>query len=384
MASSTTTTASASATATCLNISPGKNGYLPPESCDVILYYVPSFGAAIFFCVLFGLTTMVHLAQAIIYKKLIHYKGYAWVIIVGSAWELLAFVFRALQTRHQESDLYDTMYTLFFLLAPIWINAFLYMTLGRMNNFFLPDKKFFHISARRLGTVFVFLDIFAFLVQAAGAVLSSNQGGSEKTVMMGVHIYMGGIGLQEVFILCFTTLAVQLHRTMIQMESRGESVDKLSNCAFSWRWMFYSVYFALGMITIRIIFRIGQYAQGTSTTNPVLTHEAYEYVFDAAPMFLCLLAINLFHPGRNLQGEGAKFEKLSRAQKKEKKRLAKLDKEGLKEETLRTSDDAVEVPLQAYGDREHSPERPYGDRYDSSAGTYDEAYENSRRYYEAV
>lgn len=67
--SASATSAAATSTATCLDIKPGKNGYLPPEACDVILYYVPSFGAAIFFCVLYGLTTLVHLVQAIIYKK---------------------------------------------------------------------------------------------------------------------------------------------------------------------------------------------------------------------------------------------------------------------------------------------------------------------------
>lgn len=66
---SATTSASATSTPTCLNIAPGKNGYLPPESCDVILYYVPSFAAAILFCVLFGLTTLIHTFQAFQYKK---------------------------------------------------------------------------------------------------------------------------------------------------------------------------------------------------------------------------------------------------------------------------------------------------------------------------
>lgn len=124
------------------------------------------------------------------------------------------------------------------------------MTLGRMVNYFIPGQRFFRISARRFGTIFVCLDIFAFLVQATGAVFTSQQNASVKTTMMGVHIYMGGIGLQEVFILCFTALAIQLHKTMIQMERKGESIEKLSNCVFPWRWLFYSIYFALGMITV--------------------------------------------------------------------------------------------------------------------------------------
>jgi hypothetical protein len=67
---SPTATASAISFAeTCTHPKPGKNGYLPPESCDVILLYVPSFGAAIFFTILFGLTSICHIVQAFTYKK---------------------------------------------------------------------------------------------------------------------------------------------------------------------------------------------------------------------------------------------------------------------------------------------------------------------------
>ncbi|KAJ5247655.1 hypothetical protein N7468_002638 [Penicillium chermesinum] len=263
MTPSPTATSSPTASATCLNVPPGKNGYLPPEACNAILFYVPSLAAAILFCVLYGLTSGIHIVQAVLYKK-----KYAWVVIMGGTWELLAFVFRALLTRNQASDTWDTLYTVFFLLAPIWINAFLYMTIGRMLYYYHPDRRIFRISARRFGVIFVCLDIVAFVVQAAGAIMTTNQGGG-SIVLDGIHIYMGGIGLQEVFILCFTGLTIQLHRMLIQLEKRGEQSDKLASGPIPWRWLFYSTYFALVMITIRIIFRIAQYAKGYEVNNPV-------------------------------------------------------------------------------------------------------------------
>lgn len=48
----------------------------------------------------------------------------------------------------------------------------------------------------------------------------------------------------------------------------------------------------------------------------MLTHEEYEYIFDAAPMLLGLLALNIFHPGHILQGPDSTFPKQSRAEKK--------------------------------------------------------------------
>lgn len=38
---------------------------------------------------------------------------------MGGAWELLAFIFRTLQTRQQNNENWGTYYVLFFLLAPI-------------------------------------------------------------------------------------------------------------------------------------------------------------------------------------------------------------------------------------------------------------------------
>lgn len=129
----TTTSALASSTQTCTNPKPGKNGYLPPEACDDILLYVPSLAAAVLFCVLYGLTLICHGIQAFLYKKVHtsssfepslqptnnHLQRYAWVIMMGATWELIAFIFRALLTRQQNNSNYDTVYTIMFLLAPL-------------------------------------------------------------------------------------------------------------------------------------------------------------------------------------------------------------------------------------------------------------------------
>lgn len=194
---------------------------------------------------------------------------------MGAFWELLAFIFRALQTHHQDSEIYGTFHVAFFLLAPIckrnalhlspkmspliWynlltgINAFIYMTLGRMIHFFLPERRLVGLSARHYGIVFVTLDIIAFLVQLGGASLMSNTDPDTNTVLLGLHLYMGGIGMQEFFILCFLGLAIQMHRVMLRMEEQGQlSAEKLRRRRFSWRWLFYSMYFALSMITVRI------------------------------------------------------------------------------------------------------------------------------------
>ena len=39
--------------------------------------------------------------------------------MMGATWELIAFIFRALLTQHQNNANYDTIYTIMFLLAPL-------------------------------------------------------------------------------------------------------------------------------------------------------------------------------------------------------------------------------------------------------------------------
>ena len=63
------TTTTASAIATCTTAVPGKYGRVPVDACNANYFFDPSFGANLAFCVLFGLTTMTHLIQAILFKK---------------------------------------------------------------------------------------------------------------------------------------------------------------------------------------------------------------------------------------------------------------------------------------------------------------------------
>ncbi|KAH8432838.1 RTA1 domain-containing protein [Aspergillus melleus] len=245
---------------------------------------------------------------------------------MGATWELLAFIFRVMQTRQQNKDVWGTMYELFFLLAPIWINAFIYMTLGRMIYYFLPHQRLAKISARRYGLLFVALDILAFLVQVAGASMSTNDSMGRKFVMLGLHLYMGGIGMQELFILCFLALTIKLQRkvsALRYMEGGDDEKAPVRQGLFHPSRLFYAIYFALAMISVRIIFRLCQYARGYDETNPVLTTESYEYVLDAAPMFLALLALNVFHPGHIIRGQRSDFPRLTRAEKRELKQQKK-------------------------------------------------------------
>jgi hypothetical protein len=95
-------------------VKPDQNGYVPPDQCNALYQYYPSFGAAIAFSVIFGIIMMTHFVQATIYKT-----RFVWVILMGAAWEFTGFLTRALSTRKQQDSTLATMTQLFVLLAPL-------------------------------------------------------------------------------------------------------------------------------------------------------------------------------------------------------------------------------------------------------------------------
>ena len=312
----TNDTDTSSATATCIIVTPDSNGYVPEWACNANYNYDPSFPTAVIFTIFFGLTLGAHIYQAILYKRV----RLCWVIIMGAAWEFFSFALRSAGAKNQQSTILAFASQILVLLAPLWLNAFDYMVLGRMIHFFLPEQKIWGIRARRLAVWFVCADTLSFLTQLGGGSLIQN-GEDNNVLMIGIHIYMGGIGLQEFFILIFTAFAFRFRARMVRVnrgeriEQRGEGLlpvvglENLSRKS-NWHFLLYALLGTLALITTRIIYRLCEFAAGIDpNTNALPYHEWYFYVFDAVPMFLAFVLMNLAHPGRILVGPDSEFPK---------------------------------------------------------------------------
>lgn len=118
------------------------------------------------------------------------------------------------------------------------------MVLGRMIYFFLPERVIFGIKAASVAKHFVLMDIASFTVQVVGGVMLS-MNASPSTTLDGTHVYMGGVGMQECFILCFMALAITFHRRMLVLESRGETTGRTG-----WKKLLITLYVVLTLITV--------------------------------------------------------------------------------------------------------------------------------------
>ncbi|KAE8453202.1 hypothetical protein EG329_011269 [Mollisiaceae sp. DMI_Dod_QoI] len=323
-----TATSTSTATPSCISVTPDKNGYVPEWACNANYNYYPSFAAALIFAVIFGITTFVHFYQAFAYKKF----RLCWVLLVGALWEFASFAIRSAGTKNQQSTPLAFVSQILVLLAPMWINAFCYMVMGRMIYFFVPSQKIFGIKGIKIAKIFVWLDVLSFLTQLGGGVMIS-PGSSASTLMTGIHLYMGGIGFQEFCILLFTLIAVKFFIDTRLRERTTAGNQILDGRPTNWRTLLYVMFAVLALITMRIIFRLVEYAGGIDAgKNKLPYHEVYFLVLDAAPMFIALVLFNIVHPGMVLKGEGSEFPKgLSRKEKREAKRVRKEEKRAAKE-----------------------------------------------------
>jgi hypothetical protein len=125
------------------------------------------------------------------------------------------------------------------------VNAFAYMLLARMIHFYLPSHSIFSIPASVLAIAFVTLDFVSFVVQIVGGSYAGPTAPMDQQ-LKGVHIYMGGIGLQQFFIFVFLALGVKFHREMLGLERMGAAKQR-------WRALLYTLYGSLGFITVCLL-----------------------------------------------------------------------------------------------------------------------------------
>ncbi|KAI9848829.1 MAG: hypothetical protein M1837_006345 [Sclerophora amabilis] len=261
---------------------------------------------------------------------------------MGGFWELGSFVTRSLSTRDQQSSGLAMIAQLLLLLAPLWVNAFCYMVLGRMVQFFIPTHAIFRIRASTLAMYFVGLDIVSFIIQLVGGGMAGN-GQPPETIKKGIDIYMGGIGLQEFFIIVFLAFAIKFHLQMLAMEKRGELVGTGKE---KWRILLYALYTSLLLISVRIIFRLIEFSRGNKPDNPIPYNEKYLYFLDVLPMFLAIAVMNVAHPGRFLIGPESELPK---ANWRKKRALRKNAKKRLIDDEYEEM--VTRVPVDAQGNK---------------------------------
>ncbi|CAI7664140.1 unnamed protein product [Penicillium pancosmium] len=267
-------------------------------------YYAPSSAAAGIFAGLFGLSSIFHFYQLI--------RTRTWFMIpflIGGLLETVGYIGRllsSLETPNYTQGPY-VMQSALILIAPAFLAASIYMTLGRIIEM-LDAERSSMIRLKWLTKIFVAGDVLSFLMQASGAGIMVKD---MTNPSMGENIIIGGLFVQIVFFGFFAISAVifQIH---LSKAPTARSIELSS----LWHRHMIALYVASILILIRSVIRVVEYIQGYD--GYLMKTEAFIYVFDALLMFVTMLVLQYAHPSEVncLLGRGDRYsEKIYKTRK---------------------------------------------------------------------
>ncbi|RKL07321.1 hypothetical protein BFJ68_g9824 [Fusarium oxysporum] len=210
-------------------------GYAPFD-----LYpYNPSQGPAYAFLGLFGAAGIAHFIMMFPYRA-----AFPIPMIIGCGMEAAAYWFRSRSHDNLRQTLPFLIQNLLVLVAPPFLAATIYMSLGRITRA-LKAQEASLISLRWITKLFVLVDLVCFATQTAGAIMSGSEDLEEAK--RGQTIIIGGLVLQilafALFITCTLTLQLRLHS--------NPPVQCVAGVITHYRRYFIALYCTSGLFLIR-------------------------------------------------------------------------------------------------------------------------------------
>ncbi|KAL4977917.1 putative RTM1-like protein [Aspergillus desertorum] len=250
--------------------------------------YNPSIGASVVFIILFIIASGFHTYKAA--------RTRTWFLIpfvVGGYFEWIGYIGRAISATEAPAFTLSPyiLQTLLLLIAPTLFAASIYMELGRI--ILLTNGDAYCLLPRRwLTKIFLLGDIVSFVMQGAGGGIMAS--GTADALTTGENIIIAGLVIQLLFFSLFVYTSLSFH---LRLRRRSGSSWKLldTNQPRRWQRHMYALYTGSGLILIRSLFRLVEYAQGNA--GYLVSHEAYLYLFDAVLMVLVMVVFACVYPG---------------------------------------------------------------------------------------
>lgn len=126
--------------------------------------------------------------------------------------------------------------------------------------------------------------------------------GTLDAMEKGERIIIGGLVVQLLFFGCFVVTSATFHVRISRRPTRRILGDSLP-----WERQLYVLYSSSGLILVRSVFRLIEYAQGND--GYLISHEVYLYIFDSVLMFATMALLAWIHPSEitaYLQGSNGK------------------------------------------------------------------------------
>ncbi|KPM44113.1 hypothetical protein AK830_g2442 [Neonectria ditissima] len=224
----------------------------------------PSPAAAMIFLLAFGVISLWHV----------------WVIIRQRAWYFTPLFIGCIL---------ETVGYVGRFLTPALLAASIYMVFGRLI-LFLRASTISPIKPTRMTKIFVAGDIISFLVQCMGGGLIARQ----ESFNLGKTVILIGLVIQIVFFGLFILAAVVFHVRIMKRPPPSVQAEMGTKWFKGWRGVILVLYVSSGLIFVRSIFRLIEYTGDRD--GPLMSQEAYLYVFDSTLMLGAVGIVAMLHP----------------------------------------------------------------------------------------
>ncbi|RKO89140.1 RTA1 like protein-domain-containing protein [Blyttiomyces helicus] len=248
--------------------------------------YHPSHALCVIAALLFGLTLLAHIAQAVKFRTV-----FMITLMCSALMETAGYV-----TRYITID--NTGQTLFIvslvgtIIAPIFNCAINYMILGRLITHVGAQYSF--LKGKIIASVFVLSDVITLIVQSAAATKLTGSLDDTSSILQGQKIMLSGLAIQLVSFGIF--IVATLH---FDYKTRQQSHVRLQG---DWVRLLNALHFSSTLIMIRMCYRIVEYVEQTQVAigapTTIGSSEAYQYFLDALLILLATITFNVVHPGQ--------------------------------------------------------------------------------------
>ncbi|KAF7906689.1 hypothetical protein EAF00_000968 [Botryotinia globosa] len=255
---------------------------LEPYSGDYYLWnYVPSTAAAVIFIILFIITTALHTWRM--------FKTKSWfctAFCIGGLFEFIGYIGRVMAVNSTGTLIPYIIQSFFTLVAPAFLAASIYMTLGRIMRY-VHGEHHSLIRINWLTKIFVIADVLSFFVQGGSSGLMFNT----STASLGEKVVLVGLFIQIIAFAFFMFTALVFERRM-RREPTPESFVVEAN----WIHHLHCLYIISALILVRSVFRVVEYAAGQK--GYPLMHEWTLYTFDTVPMWIVTVIFSIWYPSK--------------------------------------------------------------------------------------
>ncbi|KAI8193559.1 hypothetical protein KHU50_012480 [Colletotrichum sp. SAR 10_65] len=253
------------------------------EDGKVLFYpYTPSKAAGVIFLFLFAGISLYHIFLIRKFKT-----KYFIPMVLGGICDTFGHLGRAWAGSAPLSPKPFMLQLMLILVAPVFISATLYITLGRLKESLLGHPR------RRCSptSIFILTDIVAFCTQIGGSLVQVIA--NPKIMEIGGHVVLGGLLFQLFVLVVYFALVVRFQR------ATQREVIYLEH----WRRYVWTLVVSVVAVWVRNLVRAAEFGQGWY--GFVNQHEAMMYIFDSFLMFSVMVAFALFHPGQLNDSQGS-------------------------------------------------------------------------------